>query len=281
MTRSVLQLGSEALTRGETLAGSSWPSPFLGHAGPGSTWQAAVVVAAAVLAACVVLAAAGRLQLDEPGDLLVPLATAAIVSSLGPLGHAWISDGIGWGIPLGAIALGALVLATLTPLELTPRAPLLWITVAVAAISIFTLYPPLTMALHPPPDVLPIRDDGEVTITSPADGTSVPAGEVDIRVEVTGASLGPVRSELIDLLPDPEVAGTLGVFVDGDRVDVHWDGCTVDQPCDHVEVTVPVEVGEREIAVEFLRGDGTPFSPTVIDRITVTAQPHEGTTTQG
>ena len=81
-----------------------------------------------------------------------------------------------------------------------------------------------------------------------------------------------MRSELEELPLDPEVAGTLGVFVDGDRVDVQWDGCTVDEPCERVEVTVPFSAGERDLAVEFLRGDGTPFAPTVLDRITVTAE---------
>jgi hypothetical protein len=244
----------------------------LAHAGPGSTWQAAVVVAAVALTVFVGLAAIGRIPMREPADLLVPLAGAVIASSLGPLVHVWISDGIGWGIPLGAVALLALLLAALTPLELAPASPLTLGSLALAAVGMFMLYQPLTVALHPPPDMLPLRDDSEVAIVSPDDGATVDAGDLDVVVEVTGGSIGPVRSALEDLTLDAEEAGSLAVFVDGDRIPVEWDGCTVADPCDSVTVSVPVGPGERQLAVEFVRGDGTPFAPIVIDRVTVTVE---------
>ncbi len=243
--------------------------PLLAHAGPGSTWQAAVVVAAVALTLCVGLAAAGRLPMYEPADLLVPLAGSAILASLGPLAHTWLSDAIGWGIPLGVVALLALLLAVLTPLDLTPVSPLTLGAATLAAVSIFFLYQPLTIALHPPHDMLPLRDDSEVAVLTPEDGETVEAGEIRVEVEVTGGSVGPVVSDLQDLTLDPEEAGSLAVFVDGDRIDVAWDGCTVAEPCSRVEFGVPVTAGERTIAVEFVRGDGTPFAPTVIDRVTI------------
>lgn len=245
---------------------------FLAHAGPGSTWQAAVVVASIALALCVVLAAAGRLLVREPGDLLVPLAGSAILASLGPLGHTWLSDAIGWAIPLGVVALLVLLLGALTPLEVAPASPLVLGAVALAAVTMVMLYRPLTIALHPPPDMLPLRDDSEVRIVTPEDGTTVDAGDLEVTVEVTGGSIGPVTSELEDLTLDPEEAGSLTVFVDGDRVPVQWDGCTVSAPCTSVDIEVPITPGERRITVEFVRGDGTPFAPTVVDRITVTAE---------
>jgi hypothetical protein len=245
---------------------------FLAHAGPGSTWQAAVVVASVALALCVALAATGRLLVREPGDLLVPLAGSAILASLGPLGHTWLSDAVGWAIPLGVVALLVLLLGALTPLEVAPASPLVLGAVALAAVTMVMLYRPLTIALHPPPDMLPLRDDSEVRIVTPDDGTTVGTGDLPVTVEVTGGSIGPVTSDLEDLTLDPEEAGSLAVFVDGDRVPVEWDGCTVSDPCRSVDITVPVAAGERRITVEFVRGDGTPFAPTVVDRITVTAE---------
>lgn len=247
-------------------------SPLLAHAGPGSTWQAAVVVASVALAVCVILAASGRLPMREPSDLLVPLAGSAIVASLGPLGHTWISDGIGWAIPLGAVSLLALLLAALTPLELTLAAPLTLGAVALAGVTVVMLYQPLTVALHPPPDMLPLRDDSEVSIVAPDDGETVPVGDLQVTIVVSGGSIGPVSSELEELTLDPEEAGSLAVYLDGDRVPVAWDGCTVAEPCTQVDVEVPVSAGEHQLAVEFVRGDGTPFAPTVIDRITLTAE---------
>jgi len=247
-------------------------SVMLAHAGPGSTWQAMVVVISACLAVCVMLAAAGRIQVDEPGDLLVPLAGSAVVGSLGILGHVLISDAVGFAIPVGVAALVALLLAAFTPLELTPVSPLTLGSLALAIVGTVLLWQPLTIALHPPPDMLPLRDDSVVTIVSPEDGEQVAAGEVPVTVAVTGGSIGPVVSALQDLTLDPEEAGTLSVFVDGDRIPVDWDGCTVTDPCDEVTVAVPMDAGERALAVEFLRGDGTPFAPTVIDRIAVVAE---------
>lgn len=243
--------------------------PLLAHAGPGSTWQAAVVVAAIALAICVGLAVAGRLPMHEPADLLVPLAGSAILASLGPLAQTWLSDAVGWAIPLGAVAILALVLAALTPLDLTPTAPLTLGAATLAAVSIFMLYQPLTAALHPPVDMLPLRDDSEVAVLAPEDDRTVEAGEIAVEVEVTGGSIGPVVSDPQDLPSDPEEAGSLAVYVDGDRVDVAWDGCTVADPCSRIDLRVPVAAGERTIAVEFVRGDGTPFAPTVIDRVTL------------
>lgn len=246
--------------------------PLLAHAGPGSTWQAAVVVAAVALTICVGLAVAGRLPIHEPADLLVPLAGSAILASLGPLGQTLLSDAIGWGLPLGVVAILALLLAALTPLELTPTSPLSLGAATLATVSIFLLYQPLTIALHPPADMLPLRDDSEVAIRTPDDGQTVEAGEIRVEVEVAGGSIGPVESDPQDLTIDPEEAGSLAVYVDGDRMDVTWDGCPVADPCTRIDFAVPVTSGERTIAVEFVRGDGTPFAPTVIDRVTIDVQ---------
>lgn len=247
--------------------------PLIAHAGPGSTWQAAVVVAGLALAICVMLAVAGRLPISSPQDLLVPLAASAIAASLGPLGHTFLSDVVGLGLPLAVVSLLALLLAALTPLELTPSSPLSLGSLALAAVSMYLLFTPLTVALHPPADLLPLADDAEVTIADPSDGATLEAGPVPVTVTVTGGSIGPVLTPPEELPPDPEEAGSLQVFVDGDPQEVDWDGtCTVTDPCAQVDFEVEVPTGESQLAVEFVRGDGTPFAPLVIDRITVTAE---------
>ncbi len=246
---------------------------FLAHAGPGSTWQAMVTVVAIALALAAVLAGTGVIRLEGPDDLVLPLAGSAIAASLAPLADRWLSDWIGWAIPLGAVALVALLLAALTDLELSPGSPLLYGAVALAAAGMWVFWQPLTIALHPPPELLPLADDSEVTIVAPADGARVPAGDVLVEVEVTGGSIGPGDVPLADLPADPEAAGGLAVTLDGVRTPVSYDqSCPLDEPCTAVSFWLEVEPGEHELSVEFTRGDGTPLAPFVADRVTFTTE---------
>jgi hypothetical protein len=252
--------------------------PTLAHAGPGSTWQAMTVVAGIVLAGYLVAAAIGKVALDSLDDLVVPLAAAAIASSLGALAHAVISDAVGWGLPLAVVSVLGLVLAATTPLDVRFPAPLPMATVALAVVAGVVLYQPLTIALHPPADLVPLSDDAAVIITEPADGSTVDAGEVAMGVRVTGGSIGP-GDLLPDELPtDPEQAAALDIVIErtdvepADRrlVDVDYDrSCTLAQPCDEVGFTVELEPGTYEITTDLARGDGVLLSPIVRDRITI------------
>jgi hypothetical protein len=256
---------------------------LLAHVGPGSTWQAMVVVAAVVLALAVAAAALGYLRVARPDDLVVPLAAAAIASSVGPLADGWLSDGIGWALPIGVVALAALLLAALTPLALRLPAPLPIGSVALAGVGAVLLHAPLTVALHPPAEVLPLSDDAEVAIVAPADGATVPAGEVAVVVAVTGGSVGPGGLPVDALPTDPEEAGDLAVALAAVRDDgsaapqerlavTYAEACTVAAPCTEVRFAVPVEPGTWRLTVELTRGDGTPLAPFVRDRVTFTAR---------
>jgi hypothetical protein len=256
---------------------------LLAHAGPGSTWQAMVVVASVVLAGALLLAVIGRLSIADRDDLLVPLAAAAIASSLGPLAHEWLSDGIGWALPLGVVSLLAILLGALTPLELRLPAPLAMGSIALAVVSSVLLYPTLTGALHPPGELLPLSDDSEVRIVVPADGEQVEAGPVSVVVEVAGGSIGPGQVPLADLPDDPEEAGDLAVAIeevreDGgatqqQRIEVDYaEECTLAAPCDQVSFVVPAGPGTWQLTVDFTRGDGTPLAPFVRDRVTFVAE---------
>ncbi len=257
-----------------------WPAP-LAHAGPGSTWQAMVVVAGVVLAGVVVAAGLGLLGIASPDDLLLPLAAAAIASSLAVFGHEVLSDAIGWGLPLAVVSLLTLLLAALTPLELRFPGPLAMGALALALVSAISLYAPLTAALHPPADLLPLADDVELTIVEPADGSSLPGPAVEVVVEVAGGSLGPPGSTPDAASGDPEVAGTLSVLLsqlsdDGTVTEqravspAYEQECTVVAPCTRVSFTVDLPPGQHRVTVEFLRGDGVPLAPAVRTRTDVT-----------
>jgi hypothetical protein len=244
----------------------------LAHAGEGATWQALLVVASLGLVAVFVLAVVGRVTLDQPDDLVLPLAGVAIVSSLAPLGSEWLSDWVGWAFPVGVVALVTIVLVATTPLALGRTSPVTYGALALAVIGAVLLAAPLTRAWHPPPDFLPLADDVEVAITSPADGDEVPAGEVEVTVTVTGGTLQSDVLETEQLPPDPEEAGYLAVAVDGDVLTAALPAaCTLEDPCDQVTFPITVAPGERRLVVEFRRGDGVPLTPLVTDAVTFTA----------
>jgi hypothetical protein len=242
---------------------------LLAHAGPGSTWQALVTAVAIGLSVVVLLAVLGRVQLRSFDDLVLPLAAVAILSSLAPLADYWLSDWIGWSLPLVVIVVVGMLLALTTPLELTASSPLTIGMVVLAGVSMFLLHQPLTAALHPPADFLPTAADAEVEILVPESGASIEAGTLEVSVAVIGGTLGPGGLSADELPADPEEAGDLAVFLDDERMEVEYrEDCTVTDPCTTVSFPLEVEAGERRLSVEFTRGDGVPLAPYVADRVT-------------
>lgn len=250
------------------------PLPLvLGHAGAGATWQSLLVVMSLGLVVVFVLAVAGRIAMSQPDDLVLPLAGVAIASSLAPLGAAVLSDWVGWAFPIGVVALVALALAAITPLELTPTSPPTYGAVALAALGAVLLYQPITVAWHPPPDLLPLADDVEVAIVEPADGAVVAAGNLTVEVAIEGGSIGDGVLVASDQLPaDWEEAGVLAVALDGRIVEPALaQDCDATSPCTRVSFPVEVEPGERVLTIEFRRADGASFTPLVTDRVTFIA----------
>jgi hypothetical protein len=247
-------------------------TPILAHAGEGATWQALVVVFSLGLVVVFALHVLGRIHLGGADDLVLPLAGVAIASSLAPLGSYFLSDWVGWALPIGVVALVAVLLAALTSFDLSASSPFTYGAVAIGAIAAFTLYQPITVAWHPPPDFLPLADDVEVTIVSPDDGGEVLAGEVEVTVSIEGGSVQPELLTEGELPADPEESGNLAVAVDGEVVTPEFaETCTVDAPCSEVTFTLDVEPGDRVVAVEYRRGDGVPMTPLVTDRVAFTA----------
>ncbi|MFA9444697.1 hypothetical protein [Egicoccus sp. AB-alg6-2] len=243
-------------------------TPFVAHAGPGSTWQALLTAVCLGLLVIAVLAVAGRVRIASLDDLVVPLAAVAVLSSLAPLADYWLSDWIGWAFPMGVVLLVGVLTAALTPLELHWRFPFAWGIAALAVVAAVTLYAPLTRAWHPPPDYLPLADDASVAFVVPEDGDVIEAGTLEVAVAVTGGSIGPGAATLEELPADPEEAGGLTVMLNGERIVVDYlESCTIADPCETVTFPVELEAGEHDLHVEFTRGDGIPLAPQVTDRV--------------
>lgn len=245
----------------------------LAHDGPGATWQALLVVVALGLVVVVGMAVAGKLRIEQLDDLVLPLASVAIASSLAPLGSQWLSDWIGWAFPVGVVMLSTLLVAATTGLDLAPRSPLPWGGLVAAVVGGVVLYQPLTVAWHPPPDLLPLADDVEITMVSPTDGATVPAGTTEVAITVTGGSIAEGFVDVEELGPDPEEGGVLIAAVDGSFVEVDLDQeCSRRAACSEVTFPVELEPGERRLSVEFRRADGASFTPLVTARADLTVE---------
>lgn len=241
----------------------------LAHAGEGATWQALLTLLALGLAVVFVLAAVGVVRLDEPGDLILPLAGAAVLASLSGATSEVLSDWVGWAFPLGVVVLVALVLAASTPLQLALVSPLTWGAVAIAVVGVVTLQGPIVRAWHPAPVTMTAAelDDLTVQVVEPADGSTVDVGAVEVVVEATGGSLGdgfvdqgvPADPEELVGLTLTLVSSTSGqsTTVTGDPAE----DCT--SGCDRATYTVEIpEAGEWTIFVEALTADRRPFTRT-------------------
>lgn len=253
---------------------STLPAVPLAHAGEGATWQALVTAIAIGLAVVFVLAVAGRITLRSMGDLVLPLAAVAILSSLAPLLSATLSDWAGYAVPAGLVLLLALVLAAGSKLELGWTSPLAIAAVVLAVAGALLLGNDLNREWHPQAPELPLSDDAELTIAEPEDGATVPAGDLTVRIELSGATAGPPDLDPGELPDDPEELGRVRLFVDGvDAGLTPQETCTVDAPCTTVTYVVPdLEPGSHSIIAEFVRGDGVPLAPSVFDRATITTE---------
>ena len=122
---------------------------LIAHAGEGATWQALLTVVSAGLLVLFVMAVVGKLQLETPGDLTLPIAAVAVIASLAPVAGDPISDAAPWAVPAGAVLLVALIVAATTSRELTLRSPLAIGTVVVAIVASLAIAPTLVDAWYP------------------------------------------------------------------------------------------------------------------------------------
>lgn len=96
-----------------------------------------------------------------------------------------------------------------------------------------------------------------MSIVSPDDGASVPAGEpIDVEVTLQGATTEPTSAT------GDEIVGHIHVFVDGQLLQMPGGTST----------RLELEPGEHAVAVEFVGDDHVSFEPRVIEAVEVTAR---------
>lgn len=243
---------------------------ILAHTGAGASWQALVATIGIGLVVVFLMAAAGFLVLQSPGDLVLPLAGVAILSSLAPTASDMLSDWVGYAAAAGLVSLASLTFAARPGVSLHWSTPMAIGTAVVAAAAAIWLGPQLNLAWHPRTPTLPLADDATVTITAPTDGATTDDGDVTVSVDLDGATAVsgvPLAGRAPD---DPEERGRLRVFIDGREVTGDpVEKCTEDEPCDSMTYVLDdVGPGSHVLIVEFVRADGVPLAPRVFDRVT-------------
>lgn len=242
---------------------------FIAHTGAGATWQALVTTIGIGLVIVFLLAAAGRLQLESPGDLVLPLAAVAILSSLAPTASDLLSDWVGYAAAAGLVSLAALTFAARPGVSLHWSTPLAIGTAVAAVAAAISLGPQLNVAWHPQTPTLPLADDAAVTITAPTDGTTIDGDEVTVSVQIDGATAVSGAPSAGRVPDDPEDRGRLRLYLDGQEVTGDQvEECTEAAPCDSMTYVLDdVAPGSHILIVEFVRADGIPLAPSVFDRV--------------
>lgn len=252
---------------------------LIAHAGAGATWQAMVTLVSFGLVGVLLGVVTGRIRLDEPGDLVLPVAATAVLASLSGATNAFLSDWIGWWAPIGAVALVAIALHTFTAVELTPRSPVTIASAVIAIVAAVALHTPLEDAWHPVVTGMQ-RDDVAIEITTPKDGSDIPLGATTVTVEVTGGTIG--ANSTSSRPDDPEEAGIVHVFVDGilatndaSRPLPPREDCS--DLCTTATWDIDLDRGSHVISVEFLSANLESFTTTVagsptVDLVAVQAQ---------
>lgn len=160
----------------------------------GNAWIAPLTVAGIALVVLFVLVVADRVVLDEPGDLLLPLATVVLVAGLsGPLAtQDWLLDQGPWLVPASLVLLAGMVATAVTDsvaLARRSRATLAVVGVAVAAGAL--AFAPLDDAwFGEEPAVFAVERDGdasaELTLVEPPDDE----GRFVVEVALDGGTIG-------------------------------------------------------------------------------------------
>lgn len=251
----------------------------LAHAGAGATWQALLTLLSLGLVLVAGLVLARVLTIDEPGDLILPLAAIAILASLSGALSDTLSDWVGWAFPVGVVAVVALLVHALTAQSLTATSPLTIGAVALAIIGAYTLEQPIRLAWHPTTVGLASAtlDDLTVEIVEPEADATVPPGPLTVAVEVTGGSLGDGFSTTGALAEDPEEL--VGITLTAVSLETGESNSVAGAPqedcrdgCTRATYEIPVgESGEWSIFVEAKTSDVRPFVPTAESTGRVTA----------
>ena len=251
--------------------------PLLAHAlSAYNPWIGTMTVSALVLLVVFGLYAAGRLEIEAPGDLLLPFAVVVLVAGLaGSLGDAINDQGL-WAVPAGLVVLVALLVAAFGDIDFRWGQRSTFGVLALAVVAAVALYNPLEGLWFPtgPGDIpLPPLEDGEVTaeVVEPIgeDGTFV------VRVTLESATFG-------DNTPGERPADPETQLVPRFQVGPVYltppipPECVEAEACTEAEFELTLPAGATSdppdsIVVELLTADQLPFTPPLQTRFDLTS----------
>ncbi len=244
---------------------------LVAHSGGGASWQALVTVMSVGTAVLMLLAAAGRVPIDRPDDLVLPLATVAILSALAPMAQDFLSDQVGWAIPVGVAGIVGVLVFAFVRLEARQRRSLGAILAALGFLGAMVFSTPLKTSLHPVTISAVLPDDVEIEIISPELNGVVDAEGFTVVLEITGGSVGP-EGLGAGVSSDPEELAQVLLFVDNIAVPVTFlTECTIEAPCTRVEASITTSPGRHNLNVE-LRPSGGFFASAVFDSVVFVAE---------
>lgn len=250
--------------------------PLLAHIGsPNNPWIGVMTVSAWVLLAVFALVASKRIQVDEPGDLLLPFAAVVLIAGMtGSLGDA-ITDQGPWAVPAGLVALGGLLIGAFRDVTYSWSSRRTWGVVGIAVAASALLYAPLDSLWFPTDasgEPLPVLQDARVSaeVVDPLDDQ----GTVRVRVMLENATFGDTTfgtrpdDPQTELVPRFQV-GPVYLTPPIPTECVEADDCVEAT----FELTLPsslVEDPPDSLVVELLTADGLPFAPPLQTRFEVT-----------
>lgn len=241
--------------------------PLLAHIGsPNNPWIGVMTVSAWVLLVIFGLYVARRVEIDTPGDLLLPFAVVVLVAGLtGSLGDT-INDQGPWAVPAGLVVLVALLVAAFSEVDLHWGQRRTFAVMALAVVAAIALYNPLDQLWFPTSaeDIpLPALEDGQVTaeVVEPLgeDGTLV------VRVTLENATFG---DNTFGARPDDPETGLVPRFQVGAvyLTPPIPQECVEAEPCTEAEFELTLPSGAvsdppDSLVVELLSADQLPFAP--------------------
>ncbi len=243
------------------------PMPLLAHALDAyNPWIGVMTISAWVLLVVFGLYVARRLEIDTPGDLLLPFAVVVLVAGLaGSLGD-FINDQGPWAVPAGLVVLVALLIAAFGETDFRWGQRRTFVVIALAVVAAVALYNPLENLWFPtsPEDIpLPPLEDGVVAaeVVEPLgeDGTFV------VRVTLENATFG---DNTPGERPDDPETGLVPRFQVGPvyLTPPIPPECVEAEACTEAdfELTLPAGVTSDppdSLVVELLTADQLPFAP--------------------
>jgi hypothetical protein len=245
--------------------------PLLAHIGsPDNPWIGVMTVAALMLLVVFALYLFRRIEIDAPGDLLLPMAAVVLVAGLtGSLGDA-INDQGPWAVPAGIVVLVALLIAGFGSRDFVWGERPTYVVIALAVVAAIVLFNPLESLWFPEEsdETLPPLEDGVVVaeVLAPPDES----GTFTVLVTLENATFGDSTSFERPEDPETELVPRFQVGPVYLQPPIP-DECAAAEVCIEAvfELTLPagfVSDPPEQLTVELLTADQLPFAPPLLTR---------------